>query len=309
MADATAPAQEIDAATQPKLPVLLVMTISMTVARITQNALSNSAPRRAQVHVTDDAERTRNLAPVADAILVDWDDSPGLAEMHLRLAVQRNPRIHIGITGSRDGLLQAHKALGHTRTDTVTKPLQAKELLRFMQRALAPPPSKSEGATHLDVSYINPFIEATNHVLRSMASISTKRRHLCRLPDHRLHGDVVGVMPLAGAATGFASVGLSAHLSAQVYARILSIDPPPRITDEVCDTVGELINMIAGQAKTRLEATEYCFRFTLPKVYFRPQNEMPAPPGAPNIALFQEAMELPLVIQVCLAPQPAPPTP
>ena len=70
----------------------------------------------------------------------------------------------------------------------------------------------------------------------------------------------------------------------------------------VCDGVGEIINMIAGQAKAMLVKTKYHFTISIPSVISGHGHEISHKKGTPNIVVLFEADGTPFALQVCLAP-------
>jgi chemotaxis protein CheX len=70
---------------------------------------------------------------------------------------------------------------------------------------------------------------------------------------------------------------------------------------DVCDGVGEIINMIAGQAKSLLAKTKYRFNISIPSVVSGIDHEITHKKGTPNIVVLFDANGEEFALQVCLA--------
>ena len=104
----------------------------------------------------------------------------------------------------------------------------------------------------MDVTLINPFITATTNVLETMASISVKTGRLYLKQDNVAVGDVSGVLGLMGDTNGTLSVSFENHCIQYIVSKMLNASKMAS-NDEIADAVGELTNMISGQARCELE--------------------------------------------------------
>jgi CheY-specific phosphatase CheX len=100
-----------------------------------------------------------------------------------------------------------------------------------------------------------------------MAQTATELREVSPVRPESFCGDVTAVMGLAGErGDGFVGLTLDRELAANLVARLLSMDPEALSDDDVCDGIGELINMTAGAARSTLLNTPYSFKVALPNV-------------------------------------------
>ncbi len=81
-----------------------------------------------------------------------------------------------------------------------------------------------------------------------------------------LSADIYGTMYLSGDTTGKVEVALDKEMAKQMAANIGRCDPELLSDDEINDGVGELINQIAGNTRTRLWGQGYKTEISLPKV-------------------------------------------
>ena len=87
----------------------------------------------------------------------------------------------------------------------------------------------------------------------------------------------------------------------KVVAKMVGEEPATSLTPDVKDGIGEIINMIAGQAKSQLANTKYHFTFSIPTTVSGAGHEINHRQGTPNIAVLFEADGEEFIIQVCLS--------
>lgn len=104
----------------------------------------------------------------------------------------------------------------------------------------------------MDVRYINPFIQSTIHVLQTMSSITAKVGKPYLKKDEVAKGDVSGIIGLAGDVKGSISVSFSESCILPIVSSMFG-EKLTKLNDEVKDAVGEISNMISGQARQKLE--------------------------------------------------------
>lgn len=104
----------------------------------------------------------------------------------------------------------------------------------------------------MDVRYINPFIESTIHVLQTMSSVKASVGKPYLKKDEVAKGDVSGIIGLAGDVKGSLSVSFSAACILPIVSSMFG-EEIIELNDEVKDAVGEISNMISGQARQKLE--------------------------------------------------------
>jgi len=112
------------------------------------------------------------------------------------------------------------------------------------------------------------FIDAALEVLRTMAMLELKVETIEEPGNENLFLEYAAVVDLTcEVGAGSLVVTLSDDLSKNVVASMLGLVTSELEGDaDLCDGVGELINMIAGNAKTSLSQTPYRFDFSLPRI-------------------------------------------
>ena len=104
----------------------------------------------------------------------------------------------------------------------------------------------------MDVRYINPFIESTIHVLKTMAFTTAKVGKPYLKKDEVAKGDVSGIIGLAGDVKGSISVSFKEECILSIVSNMFG-ETMTVLNDEVKDAAGEISNMISGQARQKLE--------------------------------------------------------
>lgn len=117
----------------------------------------------------------------------------------------------------------------------------------------------------MDVKLINPFINATLHVLETMASTKTTAGKPYLKKEEVAKGDVTGVIGLTGDSRGTVSVSFSEKCILAIVSKMFA-EELTELNDEITDAVGELTNMISGQARQKLELVGKSLKAAIPTV-------------------------------------------
>jgi len=117
----------------------------------------------------------------------------------------------------------------------------------------------------MDVNLVNPFIEATLHVLSSMAFVKARAGKPFLKKDYIAHGDVTGIVGLIGEARGTISVSFTEECILSIVSSMFG-EEVTQINDEVKDAVGEILNIVSGQARQKLETRGRIIKGAIPTV-------------------------------------------
>lgn len=127
----------------------------------------------------------------------------------------------------------------------------------------------------LKIELIAPFIDATKEAFATMLSMQIRRKEVFIKQGYEMYGDVSGVMGLSGTTTGTCALSMPADLAEKAIRSMLMTPEDEVLAEsEIRDGVGELINMIAGGAKTKLSNTMYKFNMTLPTIISGGKHEV-----------------------------------
>lgn len=101
-------------------------------------------------------------------------------------------------------------------------------------------------------AYRQPAIRAVQEIFRTM--IETETWPLEGAPSNIAEHPIVGAVYLAGGWRGALLIESSAEQAFIWTSKFMSVDLPSSLNDDVRDTIGEFINMIAGNLKSLLPA-------------------------------------------------------
>jgi chemotaxis protein CheX len=117
----------------------------------------------------------------------------------------------------------------------------------------------------LDAAFVNPYLVAVQNVFTTMLGIQIAMGKPELKHDSLTSGEVTGVMGFAGDKKGMFSFSLTKESTLQVYKSMVG-EEAQTITPEVIDCIGELTNIISGQARVQIEKLGYKLSAALPTV-------------------------------------------
>jgi chemotaxis protein CheX len=285
---------------------VIVIASSPSTGNIVKNALQQASVPDLTFTAMENCEKLTESKLTEDTyVLVDWEGpDPALLASHVK-CVKDTAKTDVPVI-----LLCTKKDAGSTfagmkagAQGVVNKPISPEELVRSL--VVARKQAKAKKSQSINVEFINPFIEATKTVFKTMAQMEADRKRLFLKDDHKMLGDISGVMGLSGSASGSVVISLPTRLALELVGKMLGEDMGQEITPEVSDGVGEIINMISGQAKASLTKTKYHFQISIPTVVTGTGHEITHKQGTPNIVVLFEANAQTFAIQVCLSPSDA----
>lgn len=102
----------------------------------------------------------------------------------------------------------------------------------------------------MDASHVNPFIETLVYILQTTASLEVQLERPYLKKDASSNGPISGLMELSGDIQGFVSVTFSQQAILKIVSNMFGEDVT-ELNDEVKDAVGEMMNMVCGQATNK----------------------------------------------------------
>ncbi len=134
----------------------------------------------------------------------------------------------------------------------------------------------------MNVSYINPFIIASVATFRTMMQTEITPGKATARTDSIPSHDVSGIIGLSGSATGTVVLSFPRLPALRIVSRMLGTQVK-MVGVELTDGIGELANIVAGNAKQYLE--EFELSISLPDVVIG-KNHVPARGiGAPTLVV------------------------
>ncbi len=134
----------------------------------------------------------------------------------------------------------------------------------------------------MKAAVINPFLEASLNLFHTYLGITVRSLNpFVRKDAHELD-EVSGIIGLAGDTTGAVVLSFSRQTAMNMVS-IFSRKTYTALTNEVLDGVGELVNIVAGNAKQGL--TDFRINISLPGVVVGSGARIHWPDGIPVIAI------------------------
>ena len=150
----------------------------------------------------------------------------------------------------------------------------------------------------MDVKLVNPFINATINVLETMAFVNVEAGKPYLKKDNVAVGDVSGVLGLTGVANGTISVTFEEKCILTVVSNMFG-ETMSQLNSEIADAVGELTNMISGQARRELEEMGKIFKAAIPSVVTGNNHSIRHYSEGPKIAIPFSIDDGEFTIEIC----------
>jgi chemotaxis protein CheX len=151
----------------------------------------------------------------------------------------------------------------------------------------------------MDAKIVNPFINATLNVLETMAFVKAESgKPYCKNNDVAL-GDVSGVVGFTGETNGTVSVTFDETCILKIVSNMFG-EEMTQIDNEITDAVGELTNMISGQARKELEEIDVLFKGSIPTVVTGKNHTIETKTNGPKVAIPFKAEAGSFIIELCL---------
>ncbi|TWT38066.1 CheY-P phosphatase CheX [Posidoniimonas corsicana] len=154
----------------------------------------------------------------------------------------------------------------------------------------------------MQAEHINPFLKAVSNTFSTMLNADAHRGDLGLGDPKTRKYPISGIIGLSGNAVGTVVINLSEEVAMKA-ASVLLMDDIKEVNDDVIDAVGELANMIAGQAKVELE--QYELSVSLPNVVTGVGHEVRFPSSSPPVSVSFETDFGPLLLEVGFEPSKA----
>lgn len=148
----------------------------------------------------------------------------------------------------------------------------------------------------MKAAYVNPFVDAVIRLFKTMMSMTITIGKPALNTTARPHHDVCGVIDVSGDVHGRVVVSMPEPLATRLASEMIG-DPIAQLDADCIDAVGEIANMIAGNAKTDFPGGSSAI--SVPQVVIGREN-VPYPAATPVISIPCETDKGPLYIDVAL---------
>jgi chemotaxis protein CheX len=150
----------------------------------------------------------------------------------------------------------------------------------------------------MDVTLINPFINATINVLETMAFVTVTAGKPYVKKGSVASGDVTGILGLTGVANGTIAVTFEEKCILTIVSNMFG-ETMETLNEEIADAVGELTNMISGQARKELGGLGRVFKAAIPSVVMGQNHSIRHYADGPKIAIPFNTDSGDFTIEVC----------
>ena len=145
------------------------------------------------------------------------------------------------------------------------------------------------------VEFINPFIIAVSKTFESMVGCKVVREPPQLKKEKSALYPVSGIIGLSGTIVGTVALTMSEALALKCASTML-MEEYTEFNHDVFDAVGELTNVIAGNAKAQLE--EYKLSLSLPNVIYGKAVELRFPERCQPISIPFQTEHGPMAVEV-----------
>jgi chemotaxis protein CheX len=152
----------------------------------------------------------------------------------------------------------------------------------------------------MNVKFVNPFLEGTISVLKTMAFVEPRAGKPYSKPDNRARGDISGVIGLTGSATGSLALSFSEGAILKIVSNMLGEDLKS-VNGDIKDAVGEITNMISGVARKKLEAEGFYIQAAIPTVVSGKDHSITHVMGGPSLIIPFNIDEGVFAVDICLS--------
>lgn len=152
----------------------------------------------------------------------------------------------------------------------------------------------------MKAEWINPFVLSTLTTFRSMLECEVSRGNAEVKTGCQPQFEISGVMGLSGEASGTVVLTFSRDVALSATEKMIG-EKPLEIDETVRDVVGELTNIVAGSAKSRIK--ELNLAVGLPAVVQGKNHIISFPAGATVVTIPFQSTWGPFSVEVGLQPR------
>jgi len=151
----------------------------------------------------------------------------------------------------------------------------------------------------MEVRFINPFLNGTMSVLKTMAFVEPRPGKPYLKKDNWAVGDVSAIIGLTGAVTGSMALSFSKGAILKIVSNMLG-EEITEINGDITDAVGEITNMVSGASRKELESIGLTVLAAIPTVVTGKDHSIKHVLGGPSIIIPFETDDGLFVVDVCM---------
>lgn len=150
-----------------------------------------------------------------------------------------------------------------------------------------------------DAKIVRPFLDAVQNVISTMAMMEVSSGKPFMKTDSVAHGDVTGVISMSGDRNGTISVTFTGECALAVVGNMLG-EKLTELNNDIRDAVGELTNMISGQARRGLQQEGLTMEAGIPTVIMGTNHSISHITRDPILAIPFSTASGEFTVEVCL---------
>jgi chemotaxis protein CheX len=139
-------------------------------------------------------------------------------------------------------------------------------------------------AKELFVQLEQTLIAATQEIFSSMVMLGATPGTSYQRSDEPLIDGISGTICLEGKFTGILAIHLPSQTALEVSGSFLDLELE-EIDADVCDAIGELTNMLAGNLKAAIDPSGSEIQLSIPETVYGEEYSIQRLPGAANITI------------------------
>ncbi len=149
----------------------------------------------------------------------------------------------------------------------------------------------------MDANLVNPYVEATLHILETTASMTARALKPYRKKNSSPTGEITSMMKMSGDFNGTIAVSFTKECILSIVSKMFGEDMT-ELDDDIKDAAGEIANMISGQVSTKMTELEKSLKVELDKVLMG-SDRVEHLPDRPVIAMPYKTDSGKFTIEVC----------
>ena len=150
----------------------------------------------------------------------------------------------------------------------------------------------------MNVDYINPFLEGTVNVLKTMAMVDPNPGKPFLKKNATSIGDISGIIGITGATEGSLAVTFSESCILHIVSNMLG-EKFTAINADIVDAVGEITNMISGDARRILGEGGLSLEASIPTVIRGKGHIVEHVANSPTIVIPFDTIHGKFTVEVC----------
>ena len=150
----------------------------------------------------------------------------------------------------------------------------------------------------MDADIINAFIAATAEILSTVGSVTADVQKPFLKKEPAAKGAVTSVVEMKGDTNGTIAISFSEGCILAMVSNMFG-EEMTEMNDDIKDAVGEITNMISGQASQLYEKTGAGIKTALSEVIMGEGQSIPHPPKNPVLGVPVKTEKGDIIIEFC----------